>query len=119
MLRAKRLLTLLLGDNRINGFSCRIADSGRYGNDQPVQKRATVLTSENVLSNLSVYAEAAGMSAGSYGYFIDAEAGVRWIPVKYVSVSGGYRSVSLKAQDKPDYAKVELKGPFAAASIRF
>jgi hypothetical protein len=75
--------------------------------------------SGNVLSNFSIYAEGAGMSAGKYGYFIDAEAGLRWTPVTYVSVSGGYRNVSLKAQDKPDYAKLELRGPFAAASIRF
>jgi hypothetical protein len=75
--------------------------------------------SENILSNLGLYAEAAGMSAGTYGFFIDAEAGVRWVPVKYVSVSGGYRVVSLKAEDKPDYAKLELKGAFAACSIRF
>jgi len=75
--------------------------------------------SGNIFSDLSVYAEASGMSAGKYGYFIDAEAGVRWVPFKYVSISGGYRNVSLKAEDKPDYAKMELKGPFAAASIRF
>jgi hypothetical protein len=82
-------------------------------------KSAKPYHSESVLSDLSLYAEAAGMSAGRYGYFIDAEAGVRWVPIKYFSVSGGYRAVSLKAQDKPDYAKVELKGLFAAASIRF
>lgn len=75
--------------------------------------------SDTIISNLSLYAEAAGMSAGEYGYFVDAEAGVRWTPVKYVCVSGGYRAVSLKAEDDPDYARFELKGPFAAASIRF
>jgi hypothetical protein len=75
--------------------------------------------SKNILSNLGFYAEAAGMSAGKYGYFIDAETGVRWVPVKYVSVSGGYRMVSLKAEDKPDYVKMELKGVFAGCSIRF
>ena len=75
--------------------------------------------SENIFSDLGFYAEAAGMSAGTYGYFIDAEAGVKWVPVKFVSVSGGYRVVSLKAEYEDDYAKIELKGPFAAASIRF
>lgn len=75
--------------------------------------------SDTILSDLSFYAEAAGMSAGEYGYFVDAEAGVRWTPIKYVSVSGGYRVVSLKAEDDPDYARFELKGPFAAATIRF
>jgi hypothetical protein len=83
-----------------------------FKNDQPY-------SSKTILSGLGLFAEAAGMSAGRYGHFIDAEAGVRWVPVKYISVSAGYRAVSLKAQDKPDYATMELKGAFAAASIRF
>ncbi|MCU0650799.1 MAG: hypothetical protein MUC52_01000 [Candidatus Omnitrophica bacterium] len=75
--------------------------------------------SRNMLTELSFYGEAAGMSAGTYGYFLDAEAGVKWAPVKNVSVSGGYRMVSMKAEDDPDYAKLELKGWFAGCSIRF
>jgi hypothetical protein len=82
-------------------------------------KEAQPYKSESILSNLGFYAEAAGMSAGKYGYFIDAETGVRWVPVKYVSVSGGYRMVSLKAEYEDDYAKLALKGAFAACSIRF
>jgi len=74
---------------------------------------------KEIWKNFVFYGEAAGMSAGKYGYFLDTEAGVRFSPCKYSSVSGGYRVVSLKAKDSPDYAKMELKGPFVNAVIKF
>lgn len=74
---------------------------------------------KEIWKNFAFYGEAAGMSAGKYGYFFDTEAGVKFSPCKYTSVSGGYRVVSLKAKDSPDYAKMELKGPFVSAAIRF
>jgi len=74
---------------------------------------------ESSWKNSKFYTEASGMSAGEYGYFIDAEAGFKLAPYKYFSINGGYRYVSLKAEDAPDYAKIELKGPFVGATLRF
>ena len=74
---------------------------------------------ESSWKNSKFYAEASGMSAGEYGYFIDAEVGLKLAPNKYFSLNGGYRYVSLKAEDEPDYAKIELKGPFVGATLRF
>ena len=82
-------------------------------------KRSAPYEKKGWWKGLKLYAEASGMSAGEYGYFIDSEAGVKLAPYKYFSISGGYRYVSLKAEDEPDYAKIELKGPFVGASIRF
>jgi hypothetical protein len=82
-------------------------------------KQGKPYDNENFWKSTKLYAEASGMSAGKYGYFIDSEAGLKLVPFKYFSISGGYRYVSLKAENKPDYAKVELKGPFVGASIRF
>ncbi len=74
---------------------------------------------KEIWKNFSFYGEIAGMSAGKYGYFGDAEAGIKFNPCKYSSITGGYRVVSLKAKDSPDYAKIELKGLFVSAAIRF
>jgi hypothetical protein len=67
--------------------------------------------------NFSV--EVSGMSAGKYGYFLDSEAGVKIIPVKNLSITGGYRMFDIKAKDEPDYAKLEISGPFVGATLRF
>ncbi len=74
---------------------------------------------KEIWKNFGFYGEIAGMSAGKYGYFFDTEAGVKFDLCKYSSITGGYRLVSLKAKDSPDYAKIELKGPFVSAAIKF
>lgn len=39
---------------------------------------------------IDVFAEATGLSAGKYGYCYDAEAGVKFVPIKFVSIEGGF-----------------------------
>jgi hypothetical protein len=68
---------------------------------------------------VNVFAEISGISAGKYGYFFDTEAGVKIIPIKNLSVIGGYRIFDIKAKDDPDYAKVKISGPFVGATLRF
>ncbi len=82
-------------------------------------KETTPYKKEEIWKNFSIYGEISGMSAGKYGYFFDTEAGLKFVPYKCCSITGGYRVVSLKAQNTPDYAKIELKGPFVGATIRF
>lgn len=83
-----------------------------FKTDKPYEK-------QDFWDNSGFYGEIAGMSAGKYGYFFDTEAGIKVVPFKYFSITGGYRVVSLKVKDSPDYAKIELKGPFVSASLRF
>jgi hypothetical protein len=68
---------------------------------------------------LNFYGEISGQPAWQYGYFFDAEAGIKVIPYKYFSITGGYRIFTVEAQDDPDYAKVSLGGPFLGLSLRF
>jgi hypothetical protein len=68
---------------------------------------------------VNVFGEASGLTAGSYGYIYDAEAGIKLIPVKFLSIIVGYRIFEIKAKDNPDYAKLRLHGPFAGATLRF
>jgi len=73
----------------------------------------------NPIKKLNIFAEFSGLTAGDYGYFFDAEAGIRFIPVKNFSISGGYRMFKIKIEDDPDLAQVEISGPFIGASLRF
>jgi hypothetical protein len=68
---------------------------------------------------LNIFGEASGMTAGSYGYTYDAEAGIKLIPIKILSLVGGYRIMEFKAENDPDYAKVRVHGPFVGATVRF
>jgi hypothetical protein len=68
---------------------------------------------------LNIYAEISGLPAGQYGTIWEAEAGVKFIPFKNFSISGGYRLVDIDARNDPDYAKVKLGGPYVGLSLRF
>jgi len=66
-----------------------------------------------------LFAEASGLPAGDLGHIVDAEAGLRFLPVPLFSLSAGYRVLDLRAEDSGDFAKVNLSGPFVGASFRF
>jgi hypothetical protein len=68
---------------------------------------------------VNIFAEVSGMYAGEYGSFLDGEAGVKIIPIKNLSVLGGYRIFYLKAEDDSDFAKLKISGPFVGATLRF
>jgi hypothetical protein len=68
---------------------------------------------------VNIFAEVSGIYAGEYGSFLDGEAGVKIIPIKNLSVLGGYRIFYLKAEDDSDFAKLKISGPFVGATLRF
>lgn len=68
---------------------------------------------------INIFGEISGMTAGKYGYFIDGEAGLKIIPIKNVSLIGGYRIFDIKAEDDPDFAKLRINGFFAGLTARF
>jgi hypothetical protein len=68
---------------------------------------------------IDVFAEATGMYAGKYGYCYDTEAGVKFVPIKFVSIEGGYRIFYIKVENDEDFGKLQLTGPFVGATIRF
>ena len=73
----------------------------------------------NPLSFLNVFAEVSGLPAGQYGYMVEAEAGVKFIPMKNISLIGGVRFADIEARDNPSFAKLRLTGPFVGLSLRF
>jgi hypothetical protein len=68
---------------------------------------------------LNIFAEGSGLSAGKYGYMYDVEAGIKLIPVKILSIMGGYRLLEFKAKDDRDFAKARVHGPFVGVTVRF
>ena len=68
---------------------------------------------------VDIYLEASGVSAGTYGRGVDAEAGVKLVPVENVSMTAGYRYFDLEAKDNPDFAKIKNAGPYVGLGLRF
>ena len=71
------------------------------------------------MSALDLFAEVSGMTFGDFGHVVDAEIGLRFIPIRFVTVSAGYRLFDLRVSNDDDFAKLTLTGPFVGASIRF
>ena len=68
---------------------------------------------------LNIFAEFSGLPAGKYGYVYDAEAGIKLIPIRILSIIGGYRIMEFKAEYHEDFAKAKVHGPFVGATVRF
>ena len=68
---------------------------------------------------LNIFAEGSGLYAGNYGYMYDVEAGVKFIPIKILSIKGGYRLLEFKAEHHDDFAKARVHGPFVGVTVRF
>jgi hypothetical protein len=68
---------------------------------------------------LNIFAEGSGLPAGKYGHMYDAEAGIKLIPIKILSIIGGYRLLEFKVKEDRDFAKARLHGPFVGVTVRF
>ncbi len=68
---------------------------------------------------INIFGEVSGITAGKYGYFIDGEAGIKLIPIRNVSIIGGYRLFDIKVKDDPDFAKLRIGGFFSGLTVRF
>jgi len=71
------------------------------------------------VDKLLVYGEAAGMSGGSHGRFVEAEGGLKYELFDYMSVSAGYRMIDFKLKDDPDFLEMKLEGYFFGAGLQF
>jgi hypothetical protein len=68
---------------------------------------------------LQLFAEVSGLPAGGLGHVVDAEAGVRFVPIRFFTLLAGYRILDIRAEEGGDSAKLRLHGPFVGASLRF
>lgn len=66
-----------------------------------------------------IFAELSGMTGGEYGYMLDGEAGIKITPTKHITISGGYRFISVKVNTDETDAEVVLAGPYAGVVLWF
>lgn len=78
-----------------------------------------VILDINPADKLNFYGEISGITAGSYGYTIDAEAGVKFIPFKNFTLTCGYRYLTFDVEWDDDEADMTLAGAFVGGSLRF
>ncbi len=73
----------------------------------------------NPVRTIDIFGEASGMRAGSYGYFVSSDAGVRVRALRHLLLTAGYRTFSLHVESSPDFAHMRLHGPFIGAGFSF
>ena len=73
----------------------------------------------NLHKGVNVFADVSGIYAGRYVYFLDGEAGMKIIPIKNLSIAGGWRVLSFTGKDDDDFVKLRISGPFVGATLRF
>jgi hypothetical protein len=71
------------------------------------------------IPKVDLFAEISGLPAGSLGHMLDAEAGIRIVPLPFFTISGGYRLLDVKIEHSDDSGEARLHGPFVGASVRF
>lgn len=64
-------------------------------------------------------AEASGLPAGSYGYFLDAEAAARYWPIEHLGLTVGYRHTDIRVENDENFGRFTLSGPYAGAIVAF
>lgn len=61
-----------------------------------------------------------GYSPGlEYGEMLEAELGIKFSPIKVLSVFGGYRLIDLDLEVDDDTLDLEISGPYVGASLTF
>lgn len=71
------------------------------------------------IPTLHLVAEA-GYSPGlDYGEMIEAEAGIKFSPVKVLNIFAGYRLITLDLEHEDDRLDFDLSGPYVGASLNF
>ena len=70
-------------------------------------------------SKLCIFAEGSALVGTDRAEVLDAEAGIRYLPTSNVSVFGGYRILSIDAEENNDLLNLEIEGVFAGVSLRF
>ena len=89
------------------------------------ERLAIVIPSVGLALDLSphplvdLFVEASGLTLGDPGRVVDAEAGVRINPIKFLAITGGYRFFEVRGEQDHSFARLQLSGPFVGVTFRF
>jgi hypothetical protein len=73
----------------------------------------------NLGEKFNLFAEASGLPSADYGHFFDAEIGIKFIPLKNLSLIAGYRVIDIELEDDESYGEMDIRGPFFGLTCRF
>lgn len=73
----------------------------------------------NLGQKINIFAEISGLPSTDYGHFFDTEIGIKFIPIKNLSIVAGYRIIDIELEDDDSYGEVDITGPFIGATLRF
>jgi hypothetical protein len=111
----------LFSDIELNG---QVAGLGQTKTEEKIEVGLPTLgiaVDYNPSDSLNLFLRTSGMYFGRIGYFGDGEAGIKLIPGRTLSISGGYRYLTMEGREdgNDSHLRLTFKGPFAAASLRF
>jgi hypothetical protein len=72
-----------------------------------------------LFSSLALSGRVSGGTIGERGSFIDAEAGIEWLPIPILAIRLGYRYFHAEGEKDGDEAQVDLTGPYANLTLSF
>jgi hypothetical protein len=70
-------------------------------------------------SSLALTARLTGGTIGGSGNFIDADAGIEWLPIPVLAIRVGYRYFHGQGEHDGDEATVDLSGPYGSLTLAF
>ncbi len=73
----------------------------------------------NMGEKFNLFAEVSGLPSADYGHFFDTEIGIKFIPIKNLSIIAGYRIIDIELEDDDSYGEMDITGPFFGATFRF
>jgi len=102
-------------EDRTAGGSVRYE---KYNNFIPAVGLAFDWTPHRVVT---VFFEGSGMSQGSQGWHLDAEAGIKVYPIKNLGIVASYRRLEMKNADEDgsNFADWSVRGAFVGFDVRF
>ena len=101
---------------RTRGVTPAITESKTFALALPTAGLALDVTP---LGIVHLFAEASGLPAGGLGHFVDAEAGLKLVPLPFLAVTAGYRVVDMRIAHHSDFLNARLSGPAFGLSVRF
>jgi hypothetical protein len=70
-------------------------------------------------SSLALTPRLSGGTIGDRGSFIDADAGIEWLPIPLLAIRVGCRYFHGQGEDGGDEADIDLRGPYASLTLAF
>jgi hypothetical protein len=69
--------------------------------------------------NVEIFAQAAGMQYGRYGYLVNSDSGIKVYPARNVFGTVGFRNFNLNVRLEPDFGRIHMRGFVFGGGVSF